>query len=109
MAYDPTLADRVRHELRGVKHVAEIKMFGGLCFTVSGNMCCGVLNDKLMIRLDREDALEALRRPHTRPMDFTGRPLRGLLYVDRDGCRTAAGLRRWVRRSLAFASALPAK
>ena len=109
MAYDPKLAERVRTELARVKHVAEIKMFGGLCFTVSGNMCCGVRNDDLMIRLDREDVLQALRQPHTRPMDFTGRPLRGFLYVARDGSRTAAGLRRWLRRSLAFALSLPPK
>ncbi len=109
MAYDPLLADRVRRELRHVEQVAEIKMFGGLCFTVSGNMCCGVLKDDLVIRLDREDALRALRLPHTRPMDFTGRPLRGFLYVHRRGHRTQPALRRWVRRALAFASSLPPK
>jgi TfoX/Sxy family transcriptional regulator of competence genes len=109
MAYDLKLADRVRTELRRVKDVREIQMFGGLCFTVSGNMCCGVIKDDLMIRLDREEVVDALRQPHTRPMDFTGRPLRGFLYVDRAGCRTPTALRGWVRRALAFASSLPPK
>jgi len=109
MAYDLKLADRVRTELRRVKDVREIRMFGGLCFTISGNMCCGVMKDDLMIRLDREDVVDALRQPHTRPMDFTGRPLRGFLYVDRAGWHEPAVLRRWVRRALAFASSLPPK
>jgi TfoX/Sxy family transcriptional regulator of competence genes len=109
MPYDVKLAERVRKELRSVDRVTEIKMFGGLCFTIAGNMCCGVLNDDLVIRLDHETAAQALGEPHVRPMDFTGRPSRGVVYVAPGGYRTPAGLRRWVKRSVAFASSLPPK
>ena len=109
MAYNEKFADRVRRELRHVKGVAEIKMFGGLFFTVSGNICCGVLNEDLVIRLGREEVVETLRQPHTRVMAFAGRPLRGFLRVDRDGWHTPAARRRWVRRALVFASSLPPK
>jgi hypothetical protein len=80
-------------------------MFGGLAFMVSGGMACGVVGDELMARVGPRRYEEALRRPHARPMDFTGRPLRGMVYVGADGIRTAAALKKWIREVVAFAEA----
>jgi TfoX/Sxy family transcriptional regulator of competence genes len=83
MTYDEHLAARVRTLLANRTDVSERKMFGGLTFMIAGNMCCGVNGDELIVRLDpdREDA--SLARPHSRPMDFTGRPMRGFVTVNR--------------------------
>jgi len=109
VAYDERLAERVRDALSAVPDLAEITMFGGLCFTVRGHMAVGVNGDDLMVRLPREEGEAALAEPGARPMDFTGRPMKGFLFVGRDGYRTAKQLRRWVERSVAYASSLPPK
>lgn len=95
MAYDELLAERVRQLLKGPS-VTERKMFGGLAFLVSGRMCCGVQGSDLMARLPGEVYAAALRKAHVRPMDFTGRPLKGFVYVSAEGIRTTAALRAWV-------------
>jgi len=84
-------------------------MFGGLCFTVGGHMCCGVAGHDLVVRVGPAKLTEALAEPHARPMDFTGRPLKGFVYVGPAGCRRPTDLARWIRRALSFASSLPAK
>jgi hypothetical protein len=109
VAYDERLAERIRAELDGVADVAEIKMFGGLCFTVRGNMAVGLNGNDLMVRLDPDEHDTALAEPHARPMDLTGRAMRGFLFVAADATRTAAGLRRWVGRGVAYASSLQPK
>lgn len=109
MAYDETLASRVREILTSLGGFSEKKMFGGLCFMVRGNMCCGVLKDDLVLRLKPERTLELLNRPHTRPMDFTGRPMKGFLFIGGGGLRTNRQLRDWVSMSLSFAQDLPRK
>jgi TfoX/Sxy family transcriptional regulator of competence genes len=108
MAYDETLAARVRTLLQNRGDVSEQKMFGGLTFLVGGNMCCGVNGDELIVRLDpaRED--EALARPHARPMDFTGRPMRGFVTVRPEGLDDDR-LKRWVQDAVARAESLPPK
>lgn len=110
MAYSETLAERVREALvpRG-DGVAEIKMFGGLCFTLRGNMCVGIVGDDLMVRVGPDDYDEALTRPHVREMDFTGKPMRGLVYVAPDGVIHDDDLESWVRWGVSFASGLPPK
>jgi TfoX/Sxy family transcriptional regulator of competence genes len=110
MAYDETLADRVRAAFaaRGVV-VREQKMFGGIAFMVRGNMCAGVIREDLMVRLGEEGADAALDEPHTRPMDFTGRPMRNMAYVGPGGTRSDADLGAWIDRCLAFNATLPAK
>ena len=107
--YDERLAERIRQALADEKGVTEIKMMGGLCFMLRGHMLGGVHKDELIIRVGVEQHAEALARPHARPMDFTGRPLRGFVLVGRPGFRTAAGLERWLRRGTAFVSTLPPK
>lgn len=109
MPYDEKLAERVRFVLRGRRGLSEKKMFGGLAFLLRGNMCCGVVGDDLVVRVGAEAYREALALPHAREMDFTGRPLTGLVYVGRQGLRSTRQLRSWVERGVAFAGSLPAR
>lgn len=109
MGYDESAAERLRGELERLPAVAEIRMFGGLCFTSRGHMVCGVLEKDLVLRVGPEGYAAALRRPHARPMDFTGRPLKGFVFVAPAGYATAAGLRRWLDLAVGFVGTLPDK
>ena len=109
MAYDEGLADRVRRELAGDRAVTEKAMFGGLCFLRGGHMCCGIVGDLLMVRVGAAAHDAALAEPHTRPMDFTGRPMRGLVYVEPEGVDGPSALARWVALGVAHAASLPPK
>jgi TfoX/Sxy family transcriptional regulator of competence genes len=109
MAYDEQLADRIRKVLARRKAFAEKKMFGGIAFMLRGNMCCGVLNDDLILRLGPEQADKALKKLQTRPFDITGHPMRGLIMVAPHGYKTGEALRKWVRQAADFAMSLPAK
>lgn len=108
MAYDETLADRIRDVLAGEAGITERKMFGGLAFMVGGHMACGIVKDELMLRLGTEAAGDALEQPQVRPMDFTGRPMSGMVFVAPGGLRGAA-LGRWVAQAVACARSLPPK
>ena len=108
MAYDERLADRVRDILAGDPAPSERKMFGGLAFMLDGNMCCGIVGDRLMLRLGADLAEQALERTHVYPMDFTGRPMTGMVYVAPEGLRGKA-LRTWVEQATGFARTLPPK
>jgi len=109
MPYDEQLAERVRAVLAGQSGLTERKMFGGLCFMLAGNMCVGVEHDRLMVRLGQELYEEALTRPHAAPMDFTGRPMKGFVFVAPGGISTPAALREWVDLGVQFCRTLPAK
>ena len=109
MAFDEHLADRIREALRDVPDVREQRMFGGLAFLVSGKMACGIVGDELMLRLGEHRADAALDEPHVRPMDFTGRPMRTMVYVAPAGFATPNALRRWVDQGVAHAATLPPK
>ena len=85
----------------------EIKMFGGIAFMLRGHMCCGVVKDLLMVRVGPEGYEKALTKPHARPMDFTGRPLKGLVFVAPAGTRTEKGLAGWVEQAARFVRTLP--
>ena len=108
MAYDEKLAERVRAAVAGEADLTERRMFGGLAFMLAGNMFCGIVREELMLRLGPDGASAALDRPHVRPMDFTGRPMRGMVFVAPAGLRGAA-VRRWVDQAAAFARTLPPK
>jgi TfoX/Sxy family transcriptional regulator of competence genes len=108
MAYDDALAERVREELQADPAFSERKMFGGLCFMLHGHMCAGVVGDRLMLRLGEQASEAALHQPHVSPMDFTGRPMKGMVYIDQDGLQGTA-LRQWVGQAAAFARSLPPK
>lgn len=109
MAYSERLADRVRTLLAGRRDVVERKMFGGLAFMVSGHMCCGIMGEALMARVGAEQYEEALARPHARIMDFTGKPMKGMVIVGPEGCDRQTDLDAWVRRCEAFVATLPPK
>ncbi len=109
MAYDEVIADRVRGVLGDGPEISERKMFGGLVFLHRGNMMCGVAGDDLMLRLGADRADEALDEPHTRPMDLTGRPMKGIVLVEPTGVSADEALERWIERARAFVLTLPAK
>jgi len=109
VAYSEELAQRIRDVIDDRPGVTERKMFGGIAWMVNGNMACGTLGEDLMVRLDREDAEAALTEDHVGPMDFTGRPMRGLITVGADGVEDDAELGRWVEAGADFAESLPAK
>lgn len=103
MAYDQTLADRISRafEQKGVAFETKA-MMGGLCFMVDGKMCGGVATDRLMARIDPVAEADALTRSGCRPMDFTGRPMRGFVFLEPAGTRTAAQLAAWLKLALDF-------
>jgi TfoX/Sxy family transcriptional regulator of competence genes len=109
MAFDEALADRIRDLLGSRSEVTERRMFGGIAFMVAGNMAVGVVHDDLMVRLDPADAERALAEPHTRRMDFTGKPMKGMVYVDPEGTATDDDLASWVDAGADFATSLPPK
>lgn len=109
MAYDKGLAERVAEILAEHSAFSERKMFGGIAFMVGGRMCCGVINDDLVLRLGPDGAEKALQESHVRPMDFTGRPMKGYVYVAKQGTRTEAKLRDRLQAALDFVVTLPPK
>lgn len=108
MAYDEDLAHRIRAVLPHAEVVTERLMFGGLTFMLGGHMFCGVVKNTLMLRLGPDASQRALDRPHVRPMDFTGRPMKGMVYVDSEGLRGPA-LQEWVNAAADHARSLPPK
>lgn len=104
--YDHALAERIRKELAGRGSVTEKKMFGGLAFLLRGKMFCGVTGDALMARIGKDRYEAALAKPHVREMDFTGRPMKGYVFVDAPGLRTQKALAAWVRQCVDFVSTL---
>ena len=103
MPYDQALADRVTDALTARRVSFHVKnMFGGLCFMVNDKMCLGILDTRLMVRLDPAEETAALKRKGCKPMDFTGRPMKGYVFVDTAGHETEAQLKHWLDLALAF-------
>jgi len=109
MTFDEGLAKRVRSLLRGEHSFKEKRMFGGLAFMVNGHMCCGIVGEDLVVRVGADAYSAALSQPRARPMDFTGRPMRGFVYVGPRGYHSTSTLRSWIRRGLRFVLSLPPK
>ena len=109
MAYNEELADRVRVTLAGREGITEKKMFGGMGFMLHGNMCCGVTNDDLMVRVGADAYDDSLAEPHARLMDFTGRPMKGFVFVSSEGTKDDESLEHWVGCGASFAESLPRK
>lgn len=108
MPYDPHLADLMRQALESLSGITEKKMFGGFCWMLHGNMLCGVEVGRFMFRVGKELEDEALARPGASPMDITGRPMRGIIWVDAESA-IEAGLDAWVQFAAQFVGALPSK
>ena len=102
MAYDPGLADRVCSILLRMTTFAEKKMFGGVAYMVNGKMCCGVVKSDLVLRLGAEGTDSALRQRYTRPMDFTGKPMKSMIYVEPAGTNSDEDLEGWLRLAIRF-------
>jgi len=109
MAYDDSLGTRVRGALADAPGLSEQQMFGGLCFLINGHMCAGIVGSTLMVRIGPEGYADALTEPHVRPMDFTGRPMTGMIFVAPPALATDAGLAAWTRRGARYAASLPPK
>lgn len=109
MAYDEGLAERIRGLLEDRGRVFERRMFGGLAFMMRGHMTVGIVKDELMVRVGPETYSQVLREPHARAMDFTGRPMKGFVFVSSQGLESDKDLQRWVERGLEYAASLPTK
>jgi TfoX/Sxy family transcriptional regulator of competence genes len=109
MAYDEGLAERIRGVLDAQPGVSEKRMFGGVAFLVKGHMGVGIVQDKLMVRVGPESYDRVLRERHARRMDFTGRPMKGFVYVLPEGYETDGDLQRWVNLGVSYVTSLPAK
>ena len=107
MAYDEGLAERIRTVLLDTPGTEEKKMFGGIAFMLRDYMFCGVVGDTLMARVGPDNQADAFTKPHVRPMDFTGRPMKGFVVVDPSGFETDEQLADWVALSLEFVRTLP--
>jgi len=103
MAYDEQLANRVRELIAEThRNIEEKKMFGGLCFMVNDKMCVGVEKERLMLRIDPEKYDEVIEKDGCRPMDFTGKPMKGFVFVDKDVLRTQKQLQYWINLALEY-------
>jgi len=102
MAYSEKLVDRIREALATQKLLEEKRMFGGVCFMVNDKMCVGVNGDEMMCRIDPDAAEVALERNYARPMDFTGKPMKGYVFVHEDGLKKKADFEYWINLSLEF-------
>jgi len=103
MAYNEFLADRIRNILNPyLDELKEKKMMGGLTFMLKGKMCCGIIKDDLMVRVIDEKYEPSLQKPFCREMDFTGRALRGFLFVDAEGIESDGELKEWMDLGIEF-------
>lgn len=108
MPFDEEIAEHLRQVLADHASVREQRMFGGLCFMLNGNMLCGVHRETLMFRVGKAQHEAALARPGARPMDITGKPMAGFVFVDPSECGQQA-LHSWVTLAETFVGALPPK
>jgi TfoX/Sxy family transcriptional regulator of competence genes len=109
MAFSEGLAERIRQGLARRKNIEEKKMFGGIGFLLNGNMLVGVWKDSLIVRLGPEEGDEALKEPHVKAFDITGRAMKGWVLVAPGGVEDDEKLTSWIERATRFVRTLPAK
>jgi TfoX/Sxy family transcriptional regulator of competence genes len=109
MAFDETLAARIRDTLARKRGVEEKKMFGGIGYLLNGNILVGVWKDSLIVRLGSDNYDDALLEPHVREFDITGRPMKGWVLVKPEGVEDDEQLTTWIERATRFVRKLPAK
>jgi hypothetical protein len=109
MVYKEEIETRIKEIVSGWKSTAEKKMFGGICHLLNGNMFCGVNKDFLILRLGPDRAEDALKLPHVRPFDITGRPMKGWVMMAEEGFKRDIDLKNWLDQTRRFVETLPAK
>lgn len=109
MAYDEKVAERLGKAFAGKKDVIEKKMFGGIAYMYKDHMCVGIVEDMLMVRVGPEKYKKALSEKNVKPMDFTGKPLKGYVYVEPLGFKTEQSLNKWIDQGIEFVKTLPPK
>jgi TfoX/Sxy family transcriptional regulator of competence genes len=109
MAFDEGLAVRIEEALVDVPHVEQKKMFGGLAFMVRQHMCVGVIDDMLMARVGPEQYADCLKEKFAKEMTFTGKPLKGMVYVEPEGVSEDEQLSEWIEKCLNYVASLPDK
>ena len=109
MAFKEALAGRIRRRLARRKNVEERRMFGGIGFLLNGNLLVGVWKDSLIVRLGPDEGEEALREPHVKEFDITGRAMKGWVLVAPEGVEGDDLLHDWIERAVKFVRSLPAK
>ena len=109
MAFNETLAQRIRDALARRKNVEEKKLFGCICFLSNGNVLAGVWKDSLIVRVGPDGYEDALLEPHVREFDITGRPMKGWVVVGPEGAEDDDQLTSWIGRATRFVRALPAQ
>jgi hypothetical protein len=109
MAFNEELAERIRQALARKKGIEEKKMFGCICFLINGNALAGVWKDRLIARLGPDEGEAALREPHVRAFDITGRPMRNWVVVEPEGVEDDDQLKDWIQRAVKFVGKLPAQ
>lgn len=109
MAYSEKLAGRISRLLSVNKGLVEKKMFGGICYMISGKMAAGIVENKLMIRCSRDEYDTLLKKPHADVMTFTGKPMKGFLYVEPAGIKTDKQLQKWLDVGVEFVKKSPPK
>lgn len=109
MAYDEILAIRINKAFLGVPNVEQKKMFGGAAFMVRKHMCVGVVDNMLMARVGPDQYSECIKEKHVKEMTFTGKPMKGMIYVESDGISSESQLTFWIEKCLCFVSTLPNK
>jgi TfoX/Sxy family transcriptional regulator of competence genes len=109
MAYDETLAQRIRQRVATQSGVREKTRFGGIGFLLHGNMACGVIRDRLIVRVGPAHYGECLALPHAHAFDMTGRPMKGWITVSPAGYASDNDLEHWLNRGIGFCRTLPPK
>ncbi len=109
MAYNQVLSQRIADVLGPIEGLEIKKMFGGVCYLLHGNMLCGVVDERMIVRSGKERQAQALEQPHTRPFDYTGKAMAGWLMVEPAGLQDEAELADWVQVCLEFVRTLPPK
>lgn len=109
MAYDEELLKRIRKVTNRIDGLKEKKMFGGITFMLNGNMAFGINETNMMVRVGPEKYEEALKQQYAKEMDFTGRPMKGIITVLSNGIENEKNIKHWIKKGLDFAGSLPAK
>lgn len=109
MPYNQNLEARIQKVVSSWKNTDSKKMFGGICHLLNGNMFCGVYKDFLILRLGEDKAGEALKLPHVKPFDITGRPMKGWVMVEERGFVGEKELKDWLEKAKGFVKTLAQK